>query len=216
MLRVVDEQLRANTYLAETAVPGEVVVVDPGLDTAAILHMLEVESLRPAAIACTHGHFDHVGSAHELKQAYGAPVYLHRGDAKLIRSANFLLMACKIEQRIIVPAIDVLVEDGTEIDVAGDVLRFVHTPGHTPGSCLVCFRGSIFTGDTIYRDGVGKADFPGEDKQILRESILRVWDRLDDDAIARPGHGGSARLGELKARNVALREFLGLGQARAA
>jgi len=216
MLRIVNDALPSNTYIAETAVPGQVVVVDPGLGGDAIAAELESRSLRPVAIVCTHGHFDHIGSAHDLQQAYGAPVYLHRADAKLAKSANFLMMACKIDRRITVPAFDVLVDDGAEIDLAGDALRFVHTPGHTPGSCMVEFRGTLFTGDTIYRDGIGLVDFPGEDKTVLRDSILAVWERLDDDLWAAPGHGGAGRLGELKSGNAALRRFLALDYGQAA
>jgi glyoxylase-like metal-dependent hydrolase (beta-lactamase superfamily II) len=210
MLRVVNRHLPSNTYIAETAVPGEVVVVDPGLDGEAIERYLQARSLRPVAIACTHGHFDHIGSAHQLQQRYRAPLYLHRADAKVVRQANFLLMACKIERRITVPLIDEFVDDGAEIDFAGDALRFVHTPGHTPGSCMIEFRGALFTGDTIYRDGIGLVDFPGEDKTVLRDSILAVWDRLDDDLYACPGHGGCDRLGEIKGGNAPLRRFLAL------
>ena len=211
--RVIDPDLRANTYVVETEAAGEVVVIDPGLDCDGVREA--VGDRRVAAIALTHGHFDHVGSAHELQQASGAPVYLHRGDAKVLRSANFLLMACKLEQRITVPKIDHLVEDGATVDLAGGPLRFIHTPGHTPGSCLIEFRGSLFTGDTIYRDKVGMAEFPGEDKDVLRASILAVWDRLDDELWACPGHGGMGRLGDIKRGNRALREFLALeGAAR--
>jgi hydroxyacylglutathione hydrolase len=211
--RVVDEQLRANTYVVETEAAGEVVVIDPGLDWDGVREA--VGDRRVAAIALTHGHFDHVGSAHELQQASGAPVYLHRGDAKVLRSANFLLMACKLEQRITVPKIDHLVEDGAAVELAGGPLRFIHTPGHTPGSCLIECRGTLFTGDTIYRDKVGMAEFPGEDEDVLRASILAVWDRLDDDLWTCPGHGGMGRLGDIKRGNRALREFLALeGAAR--
>lgn len=211
--RVIDEHLRANTYVVETAASGEVVVIDPGLDWKAV--RAAVGDRRVAAIACTHGHFDHVGSAHELQQASGAPLYLHRGDAKVLRSANFLLMACKLEQRITVPKVDQLVEDGAAVELAGGPLRFIHSPGHTPGSCLIEFRGTLFTGDTIYRDKVGMAEFPGEDKAVLRASILAVWDRLDDELWACPGHGGMGRLGDIKRENRALREFLELeGAAR--
>jgi hydroxyacylglutathione hydrolase len=209
--RVVDEQLRANTYVVESGAEGEVVVIDPGLDGDAV--RAAVGDRRVAAIACTHGHFDHVGSAHELQRASGAPLYLHRGDAKVLRSANFLLMACKLEQRITVPTVDHLVSDGAAVELAGGPLRFIHTPGHTPGSCLIEFRGNLFTGDTIYRDKVGMAEFPGEDKDVLRDSILAVWDRLDDDSWTCPGHGGMGRLGDIKRDNRALREFLALEEA---
>ena len=204
--RVSDAHLRANTYVVETGAEGEVVVVDPGLDWDAVRDA--VGDRRVAAIALTHGHFDHVGSAHELQQASGAPLHLHRGDAKVLRSANFLLMACKLEQRITVPTVDRLVEDGAAVELAGGPLRFIHTPGHTPGSCLLEFRGTLFTGDTIYRDKVGMAEFPGEDKDVLRASILAVWDRLDDALWTCPGHGGMGKLGDIKRDNRALREFL--------
>jgi hydroxyacylglutathione hydrolase len=204
--RVVDPHLRANTYVVETGAEGEVVVIDPGLDWDGV--RAAVGDRRVVAIACTHGHFDHVGSAHELQQASGAPLYLHRGDAKVLRSANFLLMACKIDQRITVPKVDHLVEDGATVELAGGPLRFIHTPGHTPGSCLIEFRGTLFTGDTIYRDKVGMAEFPGEDSDVLRASILAVWDRLDDALWTCPGHGGMGRLGDIKRDNRALREFL--------
>ena len=216
MVRIVNDFLPSNTYLVETAVPGEVVVVDPGLDRAAIEREIAEREVKPVAIVCTHGHFDHVGSAHEIQQAHGAPIYLHRADAKLVRSANFLLMACKIDRRITIPLIDHPVDAGAEVEIAGDVLRFIHTPGHSPGSCMVEFRGTLFTGDTIYRDGIGLVDFPGEDKAQLRDSILSVWDRLDDDLWAAPGHGGDARLGDLKSGNLALRRFLALDYGMAA
>jgi hydroxyacylglutathione hydrolase len=207
--RIVDEHLRANTYLIETGVPDQVVVIDPGLDTDAIKAALG--GRRPVAIACTHGHFDHVGSAHQLQEEYGAPLYLHRGDAKVLRSANFLLMACKIDVRITVPTVDELVDDGTTVELGGETLRFIHTPGHTPGSCLIEFRGALFSGDTIYRDKIGMVEFPGEDKELLRRSILGVWDRLDPELRVYPGHGGAGRLGYIKESNQALRSFLALG-----
>jgi glyoxylase-like metal-dependent hydrolase (beta-lactamase superfamily II) len=121
-----------------------------------------------------------------------------------------MLMACRIDARITVPKVDELVEDGTMLELGGDALRFIHTPGHTPGSCLIEFRGTLFTGDTIYRDKVGMVEFPGEDKDVLRRSILAVWDRLDPEHWVCPGHGGAGRFGDIKERNHELRRFLAL------
>ena len=208
--RVVNEPVASNTYVCPTSVAGECVVVDPGLSGDAIERELAARDLRPVAVACTHGHFDHIGSASELQARYRVPVYLHAADRRVARSANFLLMACKIDRRIVVPTDVVEAHDGMRVPLGADVLTFHHSPGHTPGSCMLEFRGALFSGDTIYRDGVGLVDFPGEDKAVLRESILRHWHAFDDGLMLHPGHGGSGRLGEVKRGNRALREFAGL------
>lgn len=213
--RVVNAHLPSNTYVCATSVPGDCVVIDPGLDGEAVEAELRARELRPVGVFCTHGHFDHIGSAHELNERYGARVYLHRHDRRVARAANFLLMACKIERRIVVPTEVTEAYDGMRVRLGPETLVFHHTPGHTPGSCMIEFRGALFSGDTIYRDGVGLVDFPGEDKDLLRESILARWDDFDDDVTVYPGHGGSGRLGDLKQRNTALREFIGLDEVAA-
>ncbi len=206
--RVVNPHVNSNTYVCTTSVPDECIVVDPGLGSDAVQREIEARDLRPVGIFCTHGHFDHIGSAHDLQAIYGAPVYLHGADRRVARSANFLLMACKIDRRIVVPTDVSEAYDGLTVQLGSDSLTFHHTPGHTPGSCMISFRGALFSGDTIYRDAVGLVDFPGEDKARLRESILARWHSFDENVTMYPGHGGSGRLGDVKQRNSALREFL--------
>jgi hydroxyacylglutathione hydrolase len=213
--RVVNAHLPSNTYVCPTSTPGECVVIDPGLDGEAVLREIEARALRPVGVFCTHGHFDHIGSAHDVSARYGTRVYLHREDRRVARSANFLLMACKIDRRITVPADVTEAFDGMPVRIGADTLTFHHSPGHTPGSCMIEFRGGLFSGDTIYRDGVGLVDFPGEDENVLRESVVRYWDAFDDDLTLYPGHGGSGRLGDVKQGNAALRAFAGLDEVAA-
>ena len=207
--RVVNDHVASNTYICETA-PGDCIVVDPGLSGEAIEAKVAQLGLRVRGIFCTHGHFDHLGSAHEMRELHDAPVHMHRDDVRLSRSANFLLMACKIDRRITCPTIDHRVDDAFTTLVDGDPLRFVHAPGHTPGSCLIEWRGLLFSGDTIYRDGVGLVDFPGEDKQQLAASIVASWDRFPDTHWLLPGHGSGGAFGDVKRSNLALREMIGL------
>jgi glyoxylase-like metal-dependent hydrolase (beta-lactamase superfamily II) len=206
--RVRDPHLRANTYVCETSVPGAALVVDPGLDGAAVRAELERRGLTARWVLLTHGHFDHLGSAHELREDHHAAVHLHVADKRIARSANFLLMACRIDQRITVPTFDVLVADGQRVRIGDEEATFLHTPGHSPGSCCIAWRDVLFTGDTVYRSHVGADSFPGEDPDQLRASVRSLWERVDDATRVLPGHGGEATWAEIKATNAPLREFL--------
>lgn len=207
---VVNRTFSSNTYLVRTPIPGHCIVVDPGLDAELTEQALAAHGLRPVAVFCTHGHFDHVGSAAHFRKQYGIAVHLHGADQKLVKSANFMLMACHIDARIETPPIDALAADETVVEIDGAPLRFVHVPGHTPGSCFLRYLGNLFTGDTLYRNAVGLVDFPGENPAQLRASLLKVWDRLDESLEVYPGHGRSGPLGTIKATNRPLRAFLGL------
>jgi hydroxyacylglutathione hydrolase len=208
-LRVRNGVFDSNSYLCPTAVPGECLLVDPGLDETAVDLALSSSGLRPVAVACTHGHFDHVGRAHEYQRRYGVPVYLHRDDAKTAGTSNFLMMAFKVPARITLPRFD-LVDGAGAVRVGEDELRWIHSPGHTPGSCVLLFRGVAFTGDTLYRDGIGLVSLPGEDEGVLRKSIERLWEMIPAETPVYPGHGGSAPFGEIQRMNLPLRAFLGL------
>ena len=199
----------SNTYICPLDAE-QCVIIDPGMSPELIDGTLMHHGLVPAAILCTHGHFDHVGSADFFQKKYGARMYLHRADARIVKSANFFLMASRIGLRIATPVADALLDDGGVVSVGSATFIFHHAPGHTPGSCLVEHNGTLFSGDTIYRDGIGEASLPGDDPARLRASILNAWQRFPDDTVVRPGHGGSASLGEIKAGNVGLRHFLQL------
>lgn len=210
-LRVVSPPFRTNTWI----VPGEggrCLVIDPGLDAAAVQAALDGAGLAPAAVLLTHGHFDHLGGAAALQARFGVPVHLHRDDVRTARASNFLMMAFGLRERITLPAL-ALVEGGGEVAAAGLAARFVHAPGHTPGSCVVTVGDRAFTGDTLYADGVGLAALPGEDAAQLRATLERLLAALPDGAIVHPGHGGDAPLGEVRRSNRALRAFLGLAPA---
>ena len=211
--RVQNRPFNSNTYICLTGQPGECLLIDPGLDPELIDARLSERNLRPTAIFCTHGHFDHLGSAAYFQKKYGAKTYMHGADVKVSQSANFLMMACKIDApRITVPQFDVLMTEGDQIQVGSEVISCHHTPGHTPGSSFLRYRNHVFTGDTLYRSAVGLVSLPGENIPQLKESILKMWDFLEDDLQIHPGHGGSAAFGKIKSSNRALRAFLGLNE----
>jgi glyoxylase-like metal-dependent hydrolase (beta-lactamase superfamily II) len=207
--RVTSGAFPSNAYFCEADVPGGGVLVDPGLDGAAIDAALSAQGLRPHQVFCTHGHFDHTGGASWFQAAYGCEVFLHGADARTMTGSNFLLMALRIPQKVTLAEVT-LVADDTHIDVAGQPMRFRPAPGHTPGSCVLEFGDAWFTGDTLYRHGVGLSQLPGEDQEALRATILDLWPGLTADRAVHPGHGESADGWTVRTENHRLTAFLGL------
>lgn len=198
----------ANSYICAADAPGGAVLVDAGLDPRPIDEAFQALGLRPASVLCTHGHFDHVGSASFFQRKYGAAVLLHRADLKTAKMANFLLNAMKMAERIELPEFTP-VDDGHVLPLGRDAARFRHAPGHSPGSCLVAIRDALFTGDTIYARGLGLSKLPGEDPATLRESVRAAWGELDGRTV-HPGHGPSATGEAVKRGNAELLAFLHL------
>lgn len=207
--RVTSGAFPSNAYFCEVDVPGGCILIDAGLDGPAIDAEMAERGLRPHQVFCTHGHFDHAGSAAYFQKKYGCQVFMHQADARTFKASNFLLMACKIPQRVEL-ALITYIEDQFSIEINGQRLTYLSTPGHTPGSCVVELGSAWFTGDTIYSRGVGLSLLPGEDAATLKQSIRGLWGRLTADRIIYPGHGNAADGASIRNENRALLKFLEL------
>lgn len=207
--RVTSGVFPSNAYFCEADVPGGGVLVDPGLDAPAIDAALTAHGLRPHQVFCTHGHFDHVGGASWFQDRYGCEVFLHEADAATMRRSNFLLMALRIPTTVTLPEVTFLPGDAG-VDVGAARLRFRPAPGHTPGSCVLELGSAWFTGDTLYRHGLGLSELPGSDQQRLRATLLELWPELTAERSVFPGHGECGDGAEVRAGNGALADFLGL------
>jgi glyoxylase-like metal-dependent hydrolase (beta-lactamase superfamily II) len=211
--RVTSGHFPSNAYFCEANVPGGCILIDAGLDGPAIDTAMAEHGLRPHQVFCTHGHFDHAGSAAYFQEKYGCQIFMNKADARTLKASNFLLMAFKIPQKIKIPEITYL-ENQSIIDIDGDDLTFISVPGHTPGSCILQFGSAWFTGDTIYSQGVGLSSLPGEDATRLKQSILEIWDRLLEDRNIFPGHGNPASSISIRNNNQALLRFLGFLESK--
>lgn len=207
--RVTSGEFSSNAYFCEAQVEGGGILIDAGLDGETIDAELSEHGLRPHAVYCTHGHFDHTGSASHFQKKYGCAVFVPKADAKLMKASNFLLMVMKIQRKVVLPEAT-LVEPGYEADIAGTPLRYLPAPGHTPGSCIIEFGSAWFTGDTLYARGVGLSHLPGEDHAVLKQTILGYWQDLTPERTIYPGHGNTADGLSVRTGNAALLNFLGL------
>ena len=206
--RVTGGEFKSNAYLLVTEDCS--LLIDGGLDVAAVKSLIELRSGKVDAVLLTHGHFDHVASAAMCQKEYNADVFLHADDFSTMKSSNFLMMACGMKARIKIPSPS-LISDRLFFSVNGVDVKYHHVPGHTPGSCLVEVKDYIFSGDTIYSRGIGKTGFRSEDFNQMKKSLNAKREVYTAAKRICPGHGGYVEGSSLLAKNTELRDFLSTG-----
>lgn len=205
---IVSLPFEENTYVVWRPEEKAVLVIDPGLEPDLILDFLQEHDLQPAAILNTHGHADHIGGNATLKRAFfEAPLIIGRNDAPLLSDADANLSA-PFGMPIVSPMADRLVEEGEIIDHAGVPLEVLEVPGHSPGHVVFLYRDEpivVFGGDVLFRESIGRADFPGSDMALLLNGIREKLYTLPDDTVVYPGHGPTTTIGHEKRANPFVR-----------
>jgi hydroxyacylglutathione hydrolase len=207
--RITNRPLHSNTYLlADPQLSGSCVVVDPGLDRERMEAAITDSGWTPRAVLCTHGHFDHVGSAAWLQRRYEIPVHLRSADLKLAKMANFMMAAFKLSARIELPDFTLRSDDSEALTLIGREFHFHALPGHTPGSAGIVADGLLFSGDSLYARHTALSRLPGENHERLRESLTSLFAWIPGDVLVLPGHGGTGTIREIRATNEELRAFM--------
>jgi hydroxyacylglutathione hydrolase len=201
----------SNTYLFKNKANNDCIIIDPGFDSDLIDKNIQKKNLNPIAVISTHGHFDHIASVSFFKNKYKIPFYMHEADSKIMQSANFYLKITGINHKIEIPKPDVLFKEKKEIINIGKFELCVYNlPGHSAGSCIIQYDKLLFSGDILYKKGLGFNNFPGENKPKLRFSIQAVFETFSEDSLVLPGHGDFEYLVNIKNNNEDLIHFLNL------
>lgn len=183
-------ELQANCYLLIK--DKECLLIDPADDSSFLLEEIARRNLRLVGVLATHGHFDHIMAVGEIQLTYPKiPLYISSKDKFLLdrvqETAEYFLGH---KTAIVKPQkISALTE--SELKIENYKLKIISSPGHTPGS--VCFYlpkdKILFSGDLIFKDGIGRYDFSYSNKKQLFDSINNIIETLPDDVVIYPGHG---------------------------
>lgn len=198
-------QLATNCYLVWDEKTQETLIIDPGEAADYIEAQIADLKLKPTALLATHAHFDHVLAVLELKLAYQIPFLIHKKDVFLLKqaqkSAKYFL-GIDVDP---VASADRFLKEKEMIKFGQEVLKVIETPGHTPGGISLLGKGVIFSGDTLFADGLGRTDFSYSLKKDLDQSLSKIF-KLPEETILYPGHGEISTIGEAKRSQICYNE----------
>jgi len=192
-----------NCFVLEDEDSQEAIIIDPGDEPEKIISYVQKRGVKVKALIHTHAHLDHMMATKLVKQETGAETFLHPGDNYLWENLKMQgdLFGIPVDQP---GAVDRSLEDEMEISWAGPKLKTLFTPGHTPGSCCFVLEDSdplVFSGDTLFKDSIGRTDLWGGDSRQILKSIKNRLYVLDDDISVLCGHGPETLIGHEKLNN---------------
>jgi hydroxyacylglutathione hydrolase len=198
-----DNSFETNCWLIAADGTDDAVVVDPGFSPERVHAMLESEGKRPVAVLATHGHFDHVGAAHEFC-GDDLPFHIHEADVQALTDPKGWGASRDVPS---VPVKDVrTLSDGDVLTFAGFRIEVLHTPGHTPGSVVFRTDGWVLSGDVVFAGSVGRSDFPNSNPAEMQRSLRRFLE-LPDGLDVLPGHGPRTTVERERATNPFLQDL---------
>ncbi|KAJ3118839.1 hypothetical protein HDU96_007581 [Phlyctochytrium bullatum] len=189
--------------------PPQAIIVDPGGDAASILHAVDLLNVSVKSLYHTHAHLDHCLASRRIKRETGAKVYVHREDLflweRVEEQAKYI--GVRIGPEDVPDTPDGLLSGNEDLYLGGEVVgKVIHTPGHSPGSiCFYFFDHVVCTGDTLFRDSVGRFDLWRSSFPDLKRSIQTKLYSLPASLPVIPGHGPSTTIGREREVNQFIR-----------
>ncbi len=201
MLKVFTDMVNFSANVYVLTQNNNTIIIDPGYYGSEVKDYLK--GLNPIAILLTHGHYDHIMAIDEIKRDYpDIKLYIHKNDFKFLTMPKLNLSFDK-EIPVKIKTEAILLEEGI-YKIGNFNIDVINTKGHTKGSILLYLKeeGILFTGDTLFVNGIGRTDFINGSALEMEESLEKIKSLdFDLDIIVCPGHGISATYREVKKIN---------------
>jgi glyoxylase-like metal-dependent hydrolase (beta-lactamase superfamily II) len=173
-------------YLLGDSRTREAFVVDPAWDVGSLLDVAAADGYTVRGALVTHYHPDHVGGdlfghhvegVARLLEQVAVPIYVNKHEADGLKQVTGLEESDLRR-----------VDDGERAQVGEIEIRFLHTPGHTPGSQCFLLGNRLVAGDTLFVQGCGRVDLPGGDPDAMYHTLTGKLAKLPPDTVLYPGH----------------------------
>ncbi|HHT20852.1 MAG TPA: MBL fold metallo-hydrolase [Tissierellia bacterium] len=195
--RFITPGMGVNLYLVGAG--KQVIMIDPGTIIPKVDELIEERGYELQAIVLTHGHADHIGGAEYYRDKYHVDVYIHQADDEMLQNPKHNLSKGVYGYDISIEGA-IVYQDKDRLDLGDIRVEIIHTPGHTKGSSCLLINDQLFSGDTLFKMGVGRWDLYGGDGQALMNSIKSKIFTLKDMPVY-PGHGVATSIAYEKERN---------------
>ncbi len=192
--------LAVNCYFVADEIDKKAFIVDPGGVNPDLIKFVEDNCYKVSHIILTHGHSDHIGGVQPYAAMFGSKVLAHEDEAPILNKAS-LNFSREVYGKVIELEADSYVKDGDELDIGHMHLKFIHTPGHSPGGMCILVGGYLFSGDTLFAESVGRTDFPYSSFNDLMKAVQEKLFTLPNDTVVYPGHMGETTIGHEKEYN---------------
>lgn len=193
--RMVMGPVQTNCYFVYDSDNKKAVVFDVPCDGVYIYETLKKNGIEVAGICLTHGHFDHIMGANELRGAASVKIYAYEEEQDVCENTH---NNCTDQiGRLYTVKCNKYLKDDEEVDIEGIKFKVIATPGHTKGSCCYYFEDDkiLISGDTLFCGSIGRSDLPtGSEATLIRSLNARLM-CLPDDVKVYPGHGDETTIG---------------------
>lgn len=182
VFKIINGKVASNVYIV--TYHDQTYIIDPGFDYNSIFSYIDSNNLKVNAILLTHGHYDHCSAVDKIVSKYNVKTYMDLKDMIFIENpySNSKIargMSIKLTTNI---------EDIYSLNDPN--IKIYSSPGHSPGSVVIHFKGesSLFVGDTIFKESIGRSDLPGSDSDELSKSLSMILS-FPPNTVLYPGHG---------------------------
>jgi glyoxylase-like metal-dependent hydrolase (beta-lactamase superfamily II) len=186
--------LENNLYLLTTPGSRDAIVVDPSIESGAVLEQIQARGLVVKRILLTHAHIDHIQMVKPFHDRTGAPVWLQTDDRFLYDRGREQAEQMGLAWPGTAP-IAHWIADGEEVGLPGIAAMAIQTPGHSPGSVTFATEEGLIAGDVLFRGSVGRTDLPGGDWKTLSRSVRERLFTYPPETAVHPGHGPVTTIG---------------------